>query len=148
MATTAQDIANEYPIPVYRFVVSFGEESIPFSEVSGLDIGVDTITYKDGLGKIHMPGQKTDVNITLKRGLVRQKSQFYDWISSISLNLVDKKDITVSLTNETGTEPLVTWKVMNVFPKKLTAPSVNGSSNEASVESLELMADDVIMEFH
>ncbi|MEH6446198.1 MAG: phage tail protein [Oceanospirillaceae bacterium] len=148
MATTAQDIANEYPIPVYRFVVSFGEESIPFSEVSGLDIGVDTITYKDGLGKIHMPGQKTDVNITLKRGLVRQKSQFYDWISSISLNLVDKKDITVSLTNETGTEPLVTWKVMNAFPKKLTAPSVNGSSNEASVESLELMADDVIMEFH
>ncbi len=148
MATTAQDIANEYPIPVYRFVVSFGEESIPFSEVSGLDIGVDTITYKDGLGKIHMQGQKTDVNITLKRGLVRQKSQFYDWISSISLNLVDKKDITVSLTNETGTEPLVTWKVMNAFPKKLTAPSVNGSSNEASVESLELMADDVIMEFH
>jgi phage tail-like protein len=148
MATTAQDIANEYPIPVYRFVVSFGEESIPFSEVSGLDIGVDTITYKDGLGKIHMPGQKTDVNITLKRGLVRQKSQFYDWISSISLNLVDKKDITVSLTNETGTEPLVTWKVMNAFPKKLTAPSINGSSNEASVESLELMADDVIMEFH
>jgi phage tail-like protein len=148
MATTAQDIANEYPIPVYRFVVSFGEESIPFSEVSGLDIGVDTITYKDGLGKIHMPGQKTDVNITLKRGLVRQKSQFYDWISSMSLNLVDKKDITVSLTNETGTEPLVTWKVMNAFPKKLTAPSVNGSSNEASVESLELMADDVTMEFH
>lgn len=148
MATTAQDIANEYPIPVYRFVVSFGEESIPFSEVSGLDIGVDTITYKDGLGKIHMPGQKTDVNITLKRGLVRQKSQFYDWISSMSLNLVDKKDITVSLTNETGTEPLVTWKVMNAFPKKLTAPSVNGSSNEASVESLELMADDVLMEFH
>ena len=91
MATTAQDIANEYPIPVYRFVVSFGEESIPFSEVSGLDIGVETITYKDGLSKKHMPGQKTDVNITLKRGLVRSKSQFYDWISSISLNLVDKK---------------------------------------------------------
>ncbi len=148
MATTAADIANEYPIPVYRFVVSFGEESIPFSEVSGLDIGVETITYKDGLGKKHMPGQKTDVNITLKRGLVRQKSQFYDWIASISLNLVDKKDITVSLTNEAGDTPLVTWKVLNAFPKKLTAPSVNGGSNEASIESLELLADDVQMEFH
>lgn len=51
MATTKADIAAEYPIPVYRFVVSFGEESIPFSEVSGLDIGVETITYKDGYGK-------------------------------------------------------------------------------------------------
>lgn len=148
MPTTAQDIANEYPIPVYRFVVNYGEESLRFSEVSGLDIGVETITYKDGLGKLHMPGQPTDVNITLKRGLVRKSSQFYDWISSISLNLVDKKDITVSLTNETGTEPLVTWKVLNAFPKKLTAPSVNGGSNEASVESLELLADDIQIEFH
>ncbi|MEY8240066.1 MAG: phage tail protein [Cycloclasticus sp.] len=148
MATTVSDIENEYPIPVYRFVVNFGEETIRFSEVSGLDIGVDTITYKDGLGKIHMPGQKTDVNITLKRGLVRKKSQFYDWIASMSLNLVDKKDITVSLTNDVGDTPLVTWKVINAFPKKLTAPSINGSSNEASVESLELMADDVKMEFH
>jgi len=148
MATTAADIANEYPIPLFRFVVSFGEEQIPFSEVSGLDIGVETITYKDGLGKKHMPGQKTDVNITLKRGLVRQQSQFYQWISSISLNLVDKKDITISLTNETADEPLVTWKVMNAFPKKLTAPSPNGGSNEASVETLELMADDITMEFH
>ena len=148
MPTTAQDIANEYQIQVYRFVVNYGEESLRFSEVSGLDIGVETITYKDGLGKLHMPGQPTDVNITLKRGLVRKSSQFYDWISSISLNLVDKKDITVSLTNETGTEPLVTWKVLNAFPKKLTAPSVNGGSNEASVESLELLADDIQIEFH
>ncbi|MBD1583111.1 phage tail protein [Pseudoalteromonas sp. S16_S37] len=148
MATTAADIAAEYPIPVYRFVVSFGAESIPFSEVSGLDIGVETITYKDGYGKKHMPGQSTDVNITLKRGLVRQKSQFYDWISSISLNLVDKKDITISLTNEDRSQPLVTWKVINAFPKKLTAPSINGGSNEASVESLEMMADDIKIEFH
>ncbi len=148
MATTKADIAAEYPIPVYRFVVSFGEESIAFSEVSGLDIGVETITYKDGHGKKHMPGQKTDVNITLKRGLVRQKSQFYDWISSISLNLVDKKDITISLTNEDRSEPLVTWKVLNAFPKKLTAPSINGASNEASVESLEMLADDIKVEFH
>ncbi|MBQ4852417.1 phage tail protein [Pseudoalteromonas sp. MMG012] len=148
MATARTDIEAEYPIPVYRFVVSFGEESIPFSEVSGLDIGFETITYKDGHGKKHMPGQPTDVNITLKRGLVRQKSQFYDWISSISLNLVDKKDITISLTNEDRSQPLVTWKVINAFPKKLTAPSINGGSNEASVESLEMMADDIKIEFH
>lgn len=95
-----------------------------------------------------MPGQPTDVNITLKRGLVKQKSQFYDWISSISLNLVDKKDITISLTNEDRSQPIVTWKVINAFPKKLTAPSINGGSNEASVEALEMMADDIKIEFH
>ncbi|MDK2125463.1 phage tail protein [Parachitinimonas caeni] len=148
MATTAQEIATQYPIPVYRFVVSLGGESIAFSEVSGLDIGYETITYKDGLGRRYMPGQPTDVNITLKRGVVRQKSQFYKWISSISLNLIDKRDITVSLTDEKGTVPLVTWTVTNAFPKKLTAPSFNGGSNEVAMEQLELVADDVTIEFH
>ena len=148
MAITSDDIANEYPIPVYRFVVNFGDETIPFSEISGLDVGNDTITYKDGLGFKHMPGQPTDINITMRRGLVRQKSQFFDWISSISLNLVDKKDITVSLTNETGDEPLVSWIITNAFPTKLTAPSINGGSNEPSVEALDLRADNIRIEFH
>lgn len=147
MATTVDDIKSEYPIPVYRFVVTLGDEQMAFSEVSGLDIGYETITYKDGLGKKHMPGQASDVNITLKRGIVRTKSQFFDWINETSLNLINKRDITVSLTNETGDEPLVTWSVTNAFPKKLTAPSFNGGSNEVAVEQLELMADNVSIQF-
>lgn len=148
MAVKPEDIANTYPIPVYRFVVSVGGESMAFSEVSGLDIAYETITYKDGLGKIHMPGQQSDINITLKRGLVKQKSQFYDWIKAISLNQIDKRDITVSLTDATGQKPVVTWSIGNAFPKKLTAPSFNGGSNEVAVEQLELMADTITIQFH
>ncbi|WP_395989026.1 hypothetical protein [Chromobacterium amazonense] len=36
----------------------------------------------------------------------------------------------------------------NAFPKKLTAPSFNGGSNEVSVEQLELMADNITVTFH
>lgn len=148
MAETIENLKNEYPIPVYRFRVSVGGESMAFSEVSGLDIGVETITYKDGLSKKHMPGQATDVNITLKRGLFRGGSELFDWINSINLNLIDKRDITVSLIDpEADGGSLVTWTVTNAFPKKLTAPSFNGGSNEASVEQLELLADKVTIEF-
>ena len=148
MATTVEDIKKEYPIPVYRFRVSVGEESMAFSEVSGLDIGNDPITYKDGLGTKHMPGQLTDVNISLKRGLVRSRSELYDWINSINLNLVNKRDITVSLIDpESDGGALVTWRVTNAFPTKLTAPSFNGGSNESSIEQLDLRADSVTLEF-
>jgi len=147
MATTVDDIKQTYPIPVYRFTVSVGDESMAFSEASGLDIGVDPITYKDGLRKIHMPGQPTDVDISLKRGLVRKKSQLYDWINETSLNLINKRDITISLTDETASEILVTWTVTNAFPKKLSGPSFNGSSNEVSIETLELRADKVKITF-
>ncbi len=147
MATTVDDIKASYPIPVYRFTVNVGDESMAFSEASGLDIGYETITYKDGLGKIHMPGQPTDVDITLKRGLVRKKSQLYDWISETSLNLINKRDITISLTDETASEILVTWTVNNAFPTKLSGPSFDGSSNEVSIETLELRADKVKITF-
>jgi phage tail-like protein len=146
MATTAKDIKSNYPLPVYRFHVQVGKDSHAFSEVSGLDIGYEAITYKDGLGKIHMPGQIADVNITLKRGIVRKGSELYDWISSTKLNTIDKQDIKVILVDEAD-NPVITWTVSNAFPTKLTAPSFNGGSNEVAVEQLELRADEVRIEF-
>ena len=147
MATTAKDIATTYPIPVYRYTVDFGGEAIAFSEVSGLEIGVETIVYKDGLGVKRMPGQPTDTKLTMKRGIVKAGSQFYDWLNSISLNQVDKKDITISLTDETGTDPIVTWKVFNAFPSKLSAPSFDAKANDVAIESLELMADKITIQY-
>ncbi len=36
MATTANEIASLYPIPTYRFIVTLGDEQMPFSSASGL----------------------------------------------------------------------------------------------------------------
>lgn len=147
MATTADDIHTGYPIPIYRFTVTLGEEDMAFSEVSGLDIGNEPITYKDGISVKYMPGQSSSTTITLKRGIVKAKTQLFDWINAVSLNLIDKKDIIVSLTNEAADSPIVTWTVSNAFPKKLTGPSFNAASNEVSIETLEMMADGVKVEW-
>jgi phage tail-like protein len=147
MATTATNIHEEYPIPVYRFTVTLGDEDMAFSEVAGLDIGNDPITYKDGLGVKYMPGQETPTDITLKRGIVKAKSQLFEWIDAITLNLIDKKDITISLTNEVADTPIVTWTVKNAFPKKLAGPSLNAATNDVSIETLEMRADSVAVEW-
>ncbi|NQY36652.1 MAG: phage tail protein [Alteromonadaceae bacterium] len=147
MATEAKFIQDNYPLPVYRFTVSIGDETMSFSEVSGLDIEYQAITYKDGLGVKHMPGQPTETNITLKRGIVRAKSQLYDWINSTSLNLIDKRDITISLVDNEAQTILITWTIKDAFPTKLTAPTMDANSNEVAVETLELRADDVKIAF-
>ena len=139
---------SAYPLPVYRFVVALGDDdSMTFSEVSGLDVEYDPITYKDGLGTKHMPGMATDVNITLKRGIMVGKRELWDWISKTKLNYGERKDLTISLIDKEGGDPLVTWKVLGAFPTKLTAPTLDGNSNEVAVETLELRADDVQIEF-
>ncbi|WGS53964.1 phage tail protein [Paraburkholderia sp. D15] len=149
MATTASQIASTYPIPTYRFVVALGSEQMSFNNVSGLDIKYDTIEYRDGVGNwFKMPGQRQAVNITLREGVFPGKTELYDWINSISLNQVEKKDITISLTDDSGTRLLLTWNVSNAFPTSLTAPSLDATSNEAAVQEVTLMADRVTVQAH
>ncbi|CBW75294.1 unnamed protein product [Mycetohabitans rhizoxinica HKI 454] len=149
MALDSKTMAATYPIPTYRFTVTVGKEQMAFSSVSGLEQSVEKIEYKDGLGGLYqMPGQAQSVTLTLKRGVMPKNSQLYDWMSSISLNRVEKKDISISLTDEAGKELLVTWNVSNAFPTKLTAPSLDAASNEVAFEELSLAADRVTVNFH
>ena len=157
MALSKEQIAKTYPLPVYNYKVEiYGSdgkaETVGFSEVSGLDITHETITYKEsaaGLGPraLHMPGQGTPANITLQKGVVAQVSVplLFDWINSIQLNRVEKKDIFIRLCDEEGSA-VVSWKVINAFPKSLQAPGFTADSNEVAIESMELMADGVTIE--
>lgn len=149
MGITAEQIAVEYPIPAYRFRVSVGDEEISFSNVTGLNIKSESIEYKDGASDLHqMPGQVDATSITLKKGIVTGQRQLYDWISSISLDRVEKKDVTISLMNESGSELLITWHLIDAFPISLTAPSLDATSNEVSIEELGLMAKRVSVKMH
>ncbi len=147
MADTVKDIKGSYPIPVYHYRVTIdGDDSLAFSEVSGLGIEYETTTYKDGMsfktGAKHIPGQPTPPKLTLKKGIVKNGKQLYDWINSTSLNTVNKKDIQIDLLNEES-HPVVTWQVLNAFPTKLDAPSLEATSSDVAIETLELMANDL-----
>jgi phage tail-like protein len=155
MAVTAQEIRQTYPLPVYNYRVEIGGDAIAFSEVSGLSVGHEVATYKEsstggggpGPRVIHMPSQPTAPKITLKKGIVRGQSiaTLYNWIASIQLNLVEKKDIFIRLCDEAGA-PVISWRAINAFPTKLDAPSFDAKSNDVAVESMELQADRVTVE--
>ncbi|MGB3467402.1 MAG: phage tail protein [Cyclobacteriaceae bacterium] len=155
MALTKEQIRTDYPLPIYNYRVDIDGVSASFSKVSGLDLAFETITYKESFatsGKsgpniMYMPGQIQQVTITLEKGFVKGKSipVFYSWINDIQLNRIDKKDIVVHLLDETG-NTVVSWKVLDAFPTKLTGPSFDASSSEVAIESMELVALRVMME--
>jgi len=151
MAQTKKDIKESLPLPVYNFRVRIDQETYSFSEVSGLSIEYDTITYKHGLswkeGPEQMPGMKSEVNISLKRGIVSGRSLLYDWLSTIQLNRVEKHNLIIDLCDENG-EPVISWTVKNAFPKKLDAPSFNADTNELAIENLDLLASDLKISYH
>jgi phage tail-like protein len=131
----------EYPLPKFHFLVEWGGSKIGFTEVSGLDITTEVIEYRDGVSpeysKIKMPGQRKFSNITLKRGSFKGDNQFYEWFNTVSLNTIERRNLTVSLLNENH-EPVIVWKVKNAWPTKITPTDLKADGNEVAIESLEL----------
>lgn len=155
MATSVNTIKTDYPLPVYNYRVEIGSEAVAFTEVSGLNIAYEVSTYKEsptaggsaGPRTLYMPGQPTMTSITLKKGIVRATSikVLYNWIKTVQINQIEKKDIFIRLCDEKGA-PVISWKVGNAFPTKLDAPTFDAKSNDAAIESMELKADYVTIE--
>jgi phage tail-like protein len=130
-----------YPLPKFHFQVQWGGERIGFTEVTGLDMQVEAIEYREGsspeYSKVKQPGMHKFSNITLKRGTMAGDSDFYKWINEISLTSVTRRDIVISLLNETHA-PVMTWKAKQAFPVKLQASDLKSDGNEVAIETIEL----------
>lgn len=155
MALSKENIRTDYPLPVYNYRVEIGSEAVAFSEVSGLSLSYETSVYKEsptasgapGPRILQMPAQRNLPTITLKKGVVRKTSikHLYDWIKTVQINQIEKKDVFVRLCDEKG-EAVISWKVSNAFPTKLDAPTFDATSNDAAIESMELKADLITLE--
>jgi phage tail-like protein len=142
-------MANTYPLPKFHFRVDWGGNNVGFAEVSGLNIENKVIEYRDGVSpefsKIKMPGMREFSNITMKRGVFRGDNEFYKWLNTISLNTVERRDLTISLLNETH-EPVVVWKVHNAFPVKVQSTDLKGDGNEVAIEQIDLAHEGLTIE--
>jgi phage tail-like protein len=130
-----------YPLPKFHYLVQWGGERLGFTEVTGLDVQIEAIEYREGsspeYAKVKMPGMQKFSNLTLKRGTIAGDTDFYKWVKTISLNKVERRDIIISLLNESH-EPVITWKAKNTFPIKLQATDLKADGNEVAIETLEL----------
>lgn len=134
-------MSKTYPLPVFHFTVQWGGTRIGFTEVSGLTQENQAIEYRDGsfpeYSSIKMPGLRKFSNITLKRGIVKADNDFFKWLATIKLNQVERRDLVISLLNESH-EPVMVWKVARAFPVKVEGPGLKATGNEVAIESIEL----------
>lgn len=130
-----------YPLTKFHFQVEWGGTRIGFTEVSGLDVSLEVIEYRDGASKeyskVKMPGMTKFSNITLKRGTFDNDNEFYQWLNTVQMTKIERRDITISLLNENH-EPVMVWKVKNAFPVKVQSTDLKADGNEVALETLEL----------
>jgi phage tail-like protein len=138
---------QRYPLTAYNFRVTVAETAMSFTEVSGLAIEYEKVTYKHGLSfwegeSIKSYRYDKYVPVTLKKGIVKGGKQLYDWIKAM-----DTRNLDISLCDETGI-PVVTWHIAKALPLKLEAPSFQASANEVAIETFELMAARISIAHH
>lgn len=138
-----------YPLPKFHFRVEWGGSKIGFSEVTGLNIENEIIEYRDGSSpeyhKIKMPGLQKFGNITLKRGMFTGDNQFFEWLNTVSLNQIERRNVSIFLLNENH-EPVYVWRVKNAFPVKVVAPDLKSDANEVAVETIEIAHEGLVIE--
>jgi phage tail-like protein len=143
-------MAAEYPMPVFHFRVDWDGNEFEFSEASGFNLEAQMLEYRPGNSKEYfttkMPGLQKTSDISLKRGIFKGRKQFYEWFDSIQLNKVDRKNITISLLDETH-EPVVTWKVVEAWPMKIENPNLKGDGNEIAIESMTIVHEGLSVDF-
>lgn len=140
---------SEYPLPKFHFQVEWGGSRLGFTEVSGLDIETEAIEYREGnlpqYHKLKMPGMQKYSNITMKRGTFQGDNDFYNWWNTVALNTIERRDLTISLLNETH-EPVVVWKVNRAWPTKVQSTDLKGDGNEVAIESIEIAHEGLTIE--
>lgn len=145
-----------HPPASFFFAVSFYEQSseaqmkaakrfgadydIAFQSVTGLSSEMETESYREG-GENRfahqLPTKAKYSNLVLKRGLIIE-SDFIKWCTDTFEHMIIKpKDAHIELRNEQG-EPLFTWHVKHVWPKKWAVSDLNAERGELSIETLEL----------
>jgi phage tail-like protein len=139
-----------YPHTKNHFRVEWGGTNVGFMEVSGLSIQLDVVDYREGSSPESsarkMPGLKKFSDIVLKRGIVKNDDDFYRWISTATFNQVERRDVLISLLNESH-EPVVVWKLKNAFPSKLEYSTLNAQSSDVVIEALTLAHEGLSVEY-
>jgi len=138
-----------YPLPKFHFRVEWGGSKIGFTEVTGLNIENEMIEYREGSSpeyhKIKMPGLQKYGNVSLKRGMITSDNEFFQWLNTVSLSKIERRDVTISLLNENH-EPVYIWRLKNAWPTKVTAPDLKSDANEVAIETIEMAHEGLVIE--
>jgi phage tail-like protein len=125
------------PFTGHRFNVEIdGVTAAAFSEVSGLDSTTDVIEYRTGGDPVirKLPGLHRFGNITLKRGLTKDRS-LWEWRVSVVEGRVQRRNGSIILLNAAG-EDVLRFNFFNGWPCKWEGPTLNARTNEVAVETI------------
>jgi phage tail-like protein len=141
-------LASNYTVD---FVEALDDEGAPitFKRVYGLNVRLKTVWTKDKSGTLgNLPGDIEPIHVTLERGTGQGLKGLYSWLKAVRAGDVKKRTVIINLFSGPQREtPVVTWKVLRANPVALHAPEWDSEENSIAIEKVDLVAEDLEVEF-
>lgn len=138
------------PVAFYFSVQFEGDIEVPFQEVSGLSLEMETETIKEGGENSYsyqVPVRRKHGNLVLKRSL----APISEWLESYIVDVLESNGseeircvmVNISLLDSEG-EALESWMLLNAYPVKWSMNEFGAQKNELAIEQLELAYTNLI----
>ena len=141
------------PFASLRFFVDIGDVITgSFRECAGLGSETELIetkeTVKGGFTLfLKTPGALKWENITLKRGIT-DSMQIWNWRKQVEEGDVDGARMNGSIVMyDSQNKDVARWDFIRGWPRKVSGPSFNSTSNEIGVEELEIVHEGLVRKY-
>ncbi len=136
--------ANSDPFRSYNFkLVIDGAEEGHFTECSGLNVKIESISYREAGNHQtvrHIPGPVDYASVTLKYGVTRSKTLF-DWIMKAAQGNVERKNVSICLLDSQGNTEVLRWNLHEAWPSEWKGANLTATDKGVAIESLTLVFD-------
>lgn len=138
---------RERPYNRFNFLVDLGDGNTEgpdagFAEVSGLEMQLEVIEYRNGNSRENEPMKITGLarvgDVTLRRGLIGSLT-LYRWINQIRNGDTNAlRTVTIQLQNEDHTQVVQTWKLLRARIVKHVSGPFNAKGGDVAMEEMVL----------
>lgn len=136
----------------FRFTVEIDMENDRvivggFSDVSGLDVQIDTEEYQEGgvNNMLHqLPKGVRSSKLVLKRGIT-DSDILWRWLQAMVDGEIQRHTIEIILRDSAGIGRQ-RWRCLQAHPVQWTGPELQGTGNTVAIETLELVHQGITKE--
>lgn len=133
-------------VGAYNFRIELqGLEVGRFKGVSGIGIDIEPIEYRAGTDRNtrKRPGRAKYSNITLKRGVMTDNNNaLWQWFKGVLDGKTERRSGSIVLCNDAMDE-VARYEFFEAWPCKWKGWELEGQGNNALVEELEIVAEEV-----
>ena len=110
-----------------------------FSEVSGIEVELETEPYEEGGVNRYthvLPTRLSHSNVTLERGIA-DSEELWEWMSEAMHGPPQRKTGQIIL-HDSQNDPVRGWEFVKGFPVRWSGPELDADQGLVAIESLEI----------